>query len=135
MSLVLLVYLILCILMCEIYHHYPLKDVQILYIIHRLLRSLYIGGEFISNNFTRFLASEDNVHHSSCINHRQNVTSSKTVRYLLLYSTFSNFFWGEALTIVVYVISCIPTTHNFGMSRYEKLYGQFPDYSSLQVFG
>ncbi|XP_075662541.1 uncharacterized protein LOC142632003 [Castanea sativa] len=53
---------------------------------------------------------------------------------LLISASLLECFWGEAALIAVYTINRIPspTTHN--KSPFELLYGQTPDYSSLQGF-
>ncbi|KAJ9561585.1 hypothetical protein OSB04_006745 [Centaurea solstitialis] len=43
--------------------------------------------------------------------------------------------WGEALLTATYLINRIPTAHNSGLSPFEKLYGESPNYSFLRVFG
>ncbi|KAJ9553465.1 hypothetical protein OSB04_017510 [Centaurea solstitialis] len=76
-----------------------------------------LGGEYISNDFTQLLASDE------------------TARSLLLSSGVPSVFWGEALLTATYLINRIPTAHNSGLSPFEKLYGESPDYSLLRVFG
>lgn len=44
-------------------------------------------------------------------------------------------FWVESIHIAIYIINRIPSTYTLGKSPYEMLFGQLPDYSSLQVFG
>nr|GEY19828.1 uncharacterized mitochondrial protein AtMg00810-like [Tanacetum cinerariifolium] len=42
---------------------------------------------------------------------------------------------GEVVLTATYVINRIPIAHNSGLSSFENLYGTWPDYSSLRVFG
>ncbi|XP_065630875.1 uncharacterized protein LOC136068103 [Quercus suber] len=57
------------------------------------------------------------------------------VHTLLIFASLPEHFWGEAILTIVYTINRIPspTTHN--KSPFELLYGQTPDYFSLQIFG
>ncbi|KAJ9562057.1 hypothetical protein OSB04_007217 [Centaurea solstitialis] len=59
----------------------------------------------------------------------------ETARSLLLSSGVPSVFWGEVLLTATYLINRIPTAHNSGLSPFEKLYGESPDYSLLRVFG
>ena len=102
-----------------------------------------LGGEYTSNDFTQLLASDGTIHQSSCtdtpqqngVAERKHRHLVETARSLLLSSGVPSIFWGEALLTATYVINRIPTAHNSGLSPFEKLYGESPDYSSLRVFG
>ena len=59
----------------------------------------------------------------------------ETARSFLLSAHVPRQFWGEAALTAVYVINRIPTSLNGGVSPYQKLYGEVPDYSLLRVFG
>ncbi|KAJ0433139.1 putative RNA-directed DNA polymerase [Helianthus annuus] len=59
----------------------------------------------------------------------------ETARSFLLSADVPSVFWGEALLTAQHVINRIPTAHNSGMSPFEKLYGELPDYGELRVFG
>jgi len=43
--------------------------------------------------------------------------------------------WGEAIPKATHVVNRILTSHNYGLSPFEKLYGHASDYSTLCVFG
>jgi len=43
--------------------------------------------------------------------------------------------FGEAILTTTHVVNRILTSHNSGLSPFEKLYGHAPDYSALSVFG
>ena len=44
-------------------------------------------------------------------------------------------FWGEVALTTVYIINRIPSLTTHKKSPFELLYGQTPNYLSLQVFG
>ena len=52
-----------------------------------------------------------------------------------MFASVPSTFWGEAALTVVHLINKIPSSHTSGLSSYEKLYGNPPNYSSLRVFG
>ncbi|XP_075489501.1 uncharacterized protein LOC142528343 [Primulina tabacum] len=102
-----------------------------------------LEGEYTSNDFSRLLASDGTIRQTSCretpeqngvaeIKHRHIV---ETAPSFLLSSNVPSAFWGEAILIAVHVINRIPTSHNSGLSPFEKMYGHAPYYSSLRVFG
>jgi len=51
--------------------------------------------------------------------------------YLLIFQVSS---WGKLFT-TTHVVNQIPTSHNFGLSFFGKLYGYAPDCSIFHVFG
>ena len=57
------------------------------------------------------------------------------VRTLLISASLLERFWGDAALAAVYTINRIPSPTTYNKSPFELLYGQTPDYSSLQVFG
>jgi hypothetical protein len=44
-------------------------------------------------------------------------------------------FWGEVVLTTISLIITISSSHNSGLSSFEKLYGYVPNYSSFIVFG
>lgn len=102
-----------------------------------------LGGEYTSNSFSQLLASDGTIHQSSCtdtpqqngIAERKHRHLVETARSFLLSADVPSVFWGEALLTAAHVINRIPTSHNSGLSPFEKLHGHAPDYSSLRVFG
>ncbi|KAJ9548438.1 hypothetical protein OSB04_020981 [Centaurea solstitialis] len=102
-----------------------------------------LGGEYTSNDFTQLLASDGTIHQSSCtdtpqqngVAERKHRHLVETARSLLVSSGVPSIFWGEALLTATYLINRIPIAHNSGLSPFEKLYGESPDYSFLRVFG
>jgi len=47
----------------------------------------------------------------------------------------SKFLLGEVILTTTHVVNRIPTSHNFGLSPFEKLYSHELYYSTLRVFG
>ena len=99
--------------------------------------------EYKESELTNFLASHGTVAQSSCpYTSQQNGRAERkhrhildTIRALLLSSSCTEFFWGEAALTAVHTINMIlsPVIDNF--SPYEKLYEKPPSYDSLKVFG
>jgi len=102
-----------------------------------------LGGEYTSHAFKQLLSTNVTVHQSSCtdtpqqngVAERKHRHIVETARSFLLSAHVPRQFWGEAALTAVYVINRIPTSLNGGLSPYEKLYGEVPDYSLLRVFG
>ncbi|KAI3755838.1 hypothetical protein L1987_55647 [Smallanthus sonchifolius] len=101
-----------------------------------------LGGEYTSNDFTQLLASDGTIHQSSCTDTpQQNGVAERKHRHLmetacsfLLSAEVPSVFWGETLLTAQHVINRILTSHNDGMSPFESLFGERPDYGELQVF-
>ncbi|GJV35020.1 retrovirus-related pol polyprotein from transposon TNT 1-94 [Tanacetum coccineum] len=102
-----------------------------------------LGGEYTSNEFVGLLKSDGTIYQTSCtdtpqqngVAERKHRHLIETARSFLLSADVPSVFWGEAVLTATYVINRIPTAHNSGLSPFERLYGQVPDYSSLRVFG
>jgi len=117
-----------------------LKDPTLYY--HKYL-SLWLGGEYTSNNFTTLLTSNGTIHQTSCIDipHQNGVVERKhchlveNARSFLLFVYVPSVFYEEAILTSTYVVNRIRTSHNFGLSPFENLYGHAPYYSTLRVFG
>ena len=90
-----------------------------------------------------FLDSKGTFSHQSCPYTSQQNGREKwkhhhildVVCTFLISSSMPERFWGEAALIAIYTINHVPspTTHN--KSPFKLLYGQTPNYSSLQIFG
>jgi len=99
--------------------------------------------EYTSNKFCQLLALDGTIHQTSCTNtSEQNGVAERKHRHIvetahsLLLSAFvPSEFWEEVVLTVVSLINTIPSSHNSGLSSFEKLYGYVPDYSSFRVFG
>ncbi|GKE45884.1 gag-pol polyprotein, partial [Tanacetum coccineum] len=61
------------------------------------------------------------------------VSTKGCSRSFLVSADVPSVFWGEAVLTATYVINRTPTTHNSGLSPFEKLYGTLPDCSSLRL--
>ena len=102
-----------------------------------------LGGEYTSHAFTDLLALDGTIHQTSCtdtpeqngVAERKHRHIVETARSLLLSASVPSEFWGEAVLTAAHLINRIPTSHNSGLSPFEKLYRHAPDYSSLRVFG
>ena len=102
-----------------------------------------LGGEYTSNQFSHLLASDGTIHQTSCtdtpeqngVAERKHRHLVETARSFLLSASDPSALWGEAILTAAHVINRIPTSHNSGLSPFEKLYGYAPVYSSLRVFG
>ncbi|KAL8123400.1 hypothetical protein AgCh_011388 [Apium graveolens] len=102
-----------------------------------------LGGEYSSNIFCRLLASDGTIRQTSCsdtpqqngVAERKHRHLVETTRSFLLSVDVPSVFWGEALLTAIYVINRISTAQNSGLSPFEKLYDEVPDYASLRVFG
>ena len=81
-----------------------------------------MGGEYTSNDFSNLLASDGTIHQTSCtdtpeqngVAERKHRHLVETARYLLLSSSTSSEFWGEAILTAAHLINRIPTSHNSG---------------------
>ncbi|GJY32850.1 uncharacterized mitochondrial protein-like protein [Tanacetum coccineum] len=101
------------------------------------------GSEYTFNEFVGLLNSNETIYQTSCtytpqqnsVAERKHRHLVKTARSFLLSANVPSVFWGETVLTATYVINRIPTAHNSGLSPFERLYGQVPDYSSLRVFG
>ncbi|GKC02574.1 integrase, partial [Tanacetum coccineum] len=88
-----------------------------------------LGGEYTSNYFVSLLKSDGTIYQTSCTDTPQ---QNGVARSFLLFADVPSIFWSEAVLTTTYVINRIPTTHNYGLSPFEKLYRTSPDYSSLR---
>ncbi|KAL8097015.1 hypothetical protein AgCh_030193 [Apium graveolens] len=96
-----------------------------------------------SNAFCRLLASDGTISQTSCtdtpqpngVAERKHRHLVETTRSFLLSADVPSVLWGEALLTAVYVINRISTAQISGLSPFEKLYDEVPDYASLRVFG
>jgi transposase InsO family protein len=101
------------------------------------------GGEFLSDNFRQILTIEGTLAQLSCPGaHAQNGVAERKHRHIiesartLLISFFvPSHFWSEAVSTVVYLINRQPSSKLFGKSPGEVLFGTFPRYDHLRVFG
>lgn len=102
------------------------------------------GGEFISNQFLRHLASRGIKHLLSCPHTpQQNGVSERKHRYItelglamLYHSKAPQYLWVEALFTATFLGNLLPSSVlPDKKSPFEQLFGQAPVYTSLRVFG
>ncbi|CAL8092397.1 unnamed protein product [Prunus armeniaca] len=102
-----------------------------------------LSGEYTSRAFTDLLASDGTTHQFSCtatpkqngVAERKHQHIVETARSMLLSADVPKFFWGKVVLTENHVINRIPTSLTSGISPFERLYGNRPDYFSLKVFG
>jgi hypothetical protein len=66
---------------------------------------------------------------------RKNRHIAEITRAMLNEKNLRNYFWVEAVAIVVYIMNRTPTTVVHGMTPKEKFIGKKPNVSHLKVFG
>ncbi len=100
-------------------------------------------GEYFSKEFSEYLKEHGiqrkysysySPQHNGVVE-RKNMHIIKTTRAMLNEKNWPNYFWAEAVTIVVYIMNRTPTTVVHGMTPEEKFTGKKPDVSHLIVFG
>jgi transposase InsO family protein len=97
------------------------------------------GGEYLSDTFRQFLASEGTLAQLSCPGaHAQNGVAERkhrhlieTARTLLISSFVPSHFWGEAVFTAVYLINRQPSSKLAGKCPGEVLFGTPPRYDHL----
>ena len=101
------------------------------------------GGEYISNEFTRFL-NEHGIAHDTTnpyspqqngVAERANRTLVETIRCMMHQANLPPRFWAEALSVATYLKNRSPTTCFAKETPYERWWSEKPDVSNLKVFG
>ena len=101
------------------------------------------GGEFLSNEFSQFLAengirrelTHPNSPQQNGVAERFNRTLFEMARSLLHHAGLETSFWAEALKTAVYIRNRSPTRALIGQTPYEAWHGTKPDLSHMRVFG
>ena len=101
------------------------------------------GGEFMSNEFTKFLEEKGITRETSAprtpqqngVAERMNQTLIGGARALIHHSGMSKGFWSEAMNVAVHVINRAPRKSLGWRTPYELLFGRTPEVSYLRVFG
>jgi hypothetical protein len=101
------------------------------------------GGEFTSNEFNdccekigikRFLMEPYTPQQNGVVE-RRNRTVVDMARSLLKSKNMPGSFWGQAITMAVYLLNQAPTKAVNGKTPYEAIYGRKPNVSHLRTFG
>jgi transposase InsO family protein len=100
------------------------------------------GGEFISNEFEKYLESEGIIHQSSCphtpqqngVAERDNRTTVEAIRTELQAKQLPPYLWAAAASYTVYTQNRILQGDSI-LTPYEQWYGKKPDVSHLRAFG
>ena len=101
------------------------------------------GGEFMSDEFTKFLEEQGITRETSAprtpqqngVAERMNQTLIGGARALIHHSGMSKGFWAEAVSVAAHVINRAPRKGLGWRTPYELLFGRIPDVSYLRVFG
>ena len=101
------------------------------------------GGEYISNEFTRFLENHGIAHDTTNpyspqqngVAERANRTLLEIVRCLLNQANLPPRFWAEALSVATYLKNRSPTSCFTKETPYQRWWKKKPDVSNLNVFG
>ena len=101
------------------------------------------GGEFMSDEFTKFLEEQGITRETTApgtpqqngVAEQMNQTLIGGARALLHHSGMSKGFWAEATNVVVHVINRAPRKSLGWQTPYELLFGRVPDVSYLRTFG
>ena len=101
------------------------------------------GGEYVSNEFEEYLATEGIIHQRSCphqpqqngVAERKHRHIMETTRALLLHAQLPKVFWAESVMTSVYLINRLPSSVIGDVSPLEKLFGYKPNYKHLRIFG
>jgi hypothetical protein len=102
-----------------------------------------VRGEYFSNEFTEYLKEHGIQRKYSCsYSSQQNGIAERKKRHItqiihamLNEKNLPNYFWVEAVAIVIYIMNQTPTIIVHGMTLEEKFTGKKPNVSHLRVFG
>ena len=101
------------------------------------------GGEFMSNDFTKFLEEKGIIRETTApgtpqqngVAERMNQTLTGGARALLHHSGMSEGFWSKAIAVSAHVVNRAPRKGLDWRTPYEVLFGRVPDVSYLRTFG
>ncbi len=101
------------------------------------------GVEYFSNEFSEYLKEHGIQRKYSCnyspqqngVAERKNKHIVEKARAMLNEKNLPNYFWAEAVTTAVYIMSRTPTAAVHGMTLEEKFTCKKTDVSHLRVFG
>ena len=100
------------------------------------------GGEYLSNEFARFLQEHGIKQQYSCSHtpqqnglvERKNMHIGEVSRAMLNEKGLPDFYWAEAVATAVYIMNRTPTAAIHGMTPEERYTGRKPDISHLKIF-
>lgn len=101
------------------------------------------GGEYLSDEFKRFLQSSGMLHqltvpyspHQNGVAERSNRTLMEMARTMLIYANLDHRYWTDALLTATYLKNRCPHKSVHAKTPFEALTGQKPDVTHLRVFG
>jgi transposase InsO family protein len=101
------------------------------------------GGEYFSKEFNEYLKEHGIQRKYSCsyspqqngVAERKNRHIAEITHAMLNEKNLPNYFWAEAVAIVVYIMNQTPTSVVHGMTPEEKFTSKKPNVSHLKVFG
>ena len=99
--------------------------------------------EYKAHEFTYILHQFGTIPHSSCAGtSQQNGNVERKLRHILdvvratiIAASTPTQFWGETALTAVYTINRCPSPIVQNQTPYDPLFGSFPSYDSLRVFG
>ncbi|GJW99641.1 zinc finger, CCHC-type containing protein, partial [Tanacetum coccineum] len=108
-----------------------------------LLVDDYRGGEFTSNEFTKYckengIARQLTAPYSPQQNgvvERRNRTVLSTTRSMMKAMKLPLTFWAEAVRHAIYILNRVPTRALIDKTPYEALYNRKPNLENLRIFG
>ena len=101
------------------------------------------GGEYFSNEFSRFLDEQGIKRQFTChytpqqngVAERKNRHIAEVARALMNEKEMPGYYWAEAVHTAVYIMNRTPTAAIHGMTPEESFTEKKPDLSHLKVFG
>ena len=101
------------------------------------------GGEYINCAFKKFLQEKEVVHQRSCsytpeqngVVERKNKHILETARALPCGGEVLKVFWADTVQLSIYQINRMPSSVFKGISPFQKLHRQTPNYDVTRVFG
>jgi transposase InsO family protein len=101
------------------------------------------GGEFMSNEFTKYLEENGIARSTSAprtpqqngLAERMNLTLAGSARAMLAHSGLSKGFWAEAMHVATHIHNRSPRKALLWKTPHELFFGRIPDVSYFRVFG
>jgi hypothetical protein len=94
------------------------------------------GGGFTARQFMEYCTTEDVHHqHTTPYNIQWNGTVVAIARSMLKAKDLPDWFWGEVVSTVVYVLNRCPMKSVDDMTPFEAWHGKIPSVHHLRIFG